>query len=333
MDTHTLHRHLLSHPEEIHLVRRWLQGDEEAFGGLWEAHQPGLLRYLRSRVRTAPRLDVDDVSQDVWLYVHQNLHKFDEAYEFGQFLFGLARNVVQRALSRKDPIDPVGGVNDLPEPGIDRSRRTQAAGAGPKPHPDFARLLRDRSEEFDPDQAAIFREMFELTFRCGGYPHQTLAFCFSIMVYGQTKREGSPTSGRVEGRENSPVRGNPGQVVKSLSDRQLGLLTDKLVEFSAAGMERNERAALEASAPIRERLCLNGEELFGRDDVSRRLFEDLAKMIIAETQLDAYYGKNPAKSVTDWTNAVKKRVRSRLDGSSSCARCVLPCEEGRENSG
>jgi RNA polymerase sigma-70 factor (ECF subfamily) len=66
-------------------------GDEQAFGTLWRALHPPLLRYLRV---LAPKI-ADDVASEVWLQVIRGLRGFsgDEA-GFKSWLFTIARNKV-----------------------------------------------------------------------------------------------------------------------------------------------------------------------------------------------------------------------------------------------
>ena len=91
------------------------QGDETAFGELWRALHPRLLRYLR----VVGCEDPDDVAGETWLQVVRDLHKFtgSEA-DFRRWLFAIGRNrAIDAARSRaRRPVTPVStGLEVLPD--------------------------------------------------------------------------------------------------------------------------------------------------------------------------------------------------------------------------
>jgi RNA polymerase sigma-70 factor, ECF subfamily len=91
-------------------------GDEQAFGVLYRAVQPGLLRYLRGLVG----YDAEDVASEVWLQIARDIRSFrEEGAGFRGWAARIARN---RALDhlRRQRRRPVGAVpiellNHLPD--------------------------------------------------------------------------------------------------------------------------------------------------------------------------------------------------------------------------
>jgi len=101
-------------------------GDEQAFGTLWRALHPPLLRYLRV---LAPKI-ADDVASEVWLQVIRGLRGFsgDEA-GFKSWLFTIARNKVTdsaRQAARRpleisdDDISPAVAPDDTAAQALER---------------------------------------------------------------------------------------------------------------------------------------------------------------------------------------------------------------------
>lgn len=311
-------------------MRAARKGDRTAFEELVSAYQPELDRYLHSVLRSVPHIDVADVSQDVWIYVHEKLGVYLEDHTFGQFLFGLARNIVLRALTKKERAVTVGNPEEILHPvlfGPSAARGSSLAGM--MIDRDFLAekgLGRDGSDSLD--ESAIFRELLELTMRCGGHPHQVIAFSYSIVIYGQPKKRMRKTGGaRRVVREKVSVTGKPSLVVEHHSEQDLKHLTHELMDFYAAGVEWDRDGVRRACRPHIERLMLRGRELFAKDPTSAEQFAGLLRRTIGGTALREYYGRTPSKSVADWTNVVKDRVRRRLNGGGDCERCVYLCNE------
>jgi RNA polymerase sigma-70 factor (ECF subfamily) len=85
------------------IVASAARGDESAFRGLWRAHQPRLLRYLR----VVAGSDAEDIASETWLSAVRGLPRFsgDEA-EFRAWLFTIARNR-HIDLRRRERVRPV----------------------------------------------------------------------------------------------------------------------------------------------------------------------------------------------------------------------------------
>jgi len=100
-------------------------GEESAVNVLWRAHNPALVRFLRSR--HAPS-DIDDIASEVWLRASRSWHRFEgDRRDFRAWFFSIARAVsvdsYRRAGRRRD--EPVADV----EPRASERRASAEAGA------------------------------------------------------------------------------------------------------------------------------------------------------------------------------------------------------------
>lgn len=76
-------------PVEIGLVRAVLEGDREGFGRLYALYAPLVHGILLARV---PRVEVDDLVQDIFLHAFKKLHTLRDSSAFGPWIAMIARN-------------------------------------------------------------------------------------------------------------------------------------------------------------------------------------------------------------------------------------------------
>ena len=76
-------------PVEIGLVKAVLQGDREGFGKLYGLYAPLVHGILLARV---PRMEVDDLVQDIFLHAFNKLHTLRDESAFGPWIAMIARN-------------------------------------------------------------------------------------------------------------------------------------------------------------------------------------------------------------------------------------------------
>ena len=76
-------------PVEVILVKAVLEGDRNAFGRLYDLYSPMVHGILLSRV---PRIEVDDLVQDIFLHAFKKLHTLREWSSFGPWIAMIARN-------------------------------------------------------------------------------------------------------------------------------------------------------------------------------------------------------------------------------------------------
>jgi RNA polymerase sigma-70 factor (ECF subfamily) len=87
---------------------------------IWKTFSAGLARFVRRRV--ASREDADDVLQDIFLRVHQNLPRLRDSERLAGWLYRIARNAVvdyrRRRRRMTVPVDEVSLAADEPEDGV-----------------------------------------------------------------------------------------------------------------------------------------------------------------------------------------------------------------------
>jgi RNA polymerase sigma-70 factor (ECF subfamily) len=75
------------------LIRQAQNGDQHAFGDLYEAHAPAIFRYLFAHLENM--MDAEDITGEVFLKAWQSLPRYSErGVPFLAFLFRIARNAL-----------------------------------------------------------------------------------------------------------------------------------------------------------------------------------------------------------------------------------------------
>ena len=85
--------------EEARHIKQFLRGDQRAFDQLVLAHQDKVRRFVYQATRNEP--DTDDLSQEVFIKVYRQLHKFRGDSSFSTWLYRIASNVVTDHFRRK----------------------------------------------------------------------------------------------------------------------------------------------------------------------------------------------------------------------------------------
>ncbi|MCK4413505.1 MAG: hypothetical protein KAY32_08180 [Candidatus Eisenbacteria sp.] len=325
-------QHDLPPEQELALIRAARDGDASSFERLIQPYLPEIERLVWGKL---PRRDghlAEEAVQDVLITAWKALSRYVEAYRFRNYIFGITREIIKRRLAgrrREIPTDwerddsPLSGE---PDPRTYRSvtgRLRNLVGVDRFPRPDASML-----------RSAVLGEMLEAMLGYGGYPHQQIAFAYSIVLWGKPKprRRTQPQTApeRRAAREKVPITGDPDRVVRELSSTELRASgRDFQDEVASRGALRAEVAA-RAFAPLIYRLGLRGTELFSRDRRSARLFSQLSATIIGHSLLEQYFGKDPRKSIADWTERVKTRTRQALQGDLDPGKSPLPWPSGHE---
>ena len=76
-------------PIEIGLVKAVLEGDRDGFSKLYDLYAPLVHGILLARV---PRVEVDDLVQDIFLHAFKKLHTLRNSAAFGPWIAMIARN-------------------------------------------------------------------------------------------------------------------------------------------------------------------------------------------------------------------------------------------------
>lgn len=87
--------------QEAELITRAAAGDRSAAGDLIRAHQHSVYAYL---LRMCGRPDVaEDIVQEAFVRVLNNLHRFDFRFRFSTWLFTIARRLYMNAMAKSKP--------------------------------------------------------------------------------------------------------------------------------------------------------------------------------------------------------------------------------------
>lgn len=87
---------------ERDLIERALTGDRAAAGDLIRGHQASVYAYLL-RMSGRPYL-AEDIAQEAFVRVLNNLHRFDFRYRFSTWLFTIARRLYLNAVQKHRPV-------------------------------------------------------------------------------------------------------------------------------------------------------------------------------------------------------------------------------------
>lgn len=134
---------VLCKEDEQRLIARAVDGHREACGELIRSYQGSLYAYM---LKMSGRPDVaEDITQEAFVRVLSNLHRFDPQYRFSTWLFTIARRLYLNACQKHKPAydtDTIGGLAS--------DRRLPSDGL-------------ERDEERDRDRSAIDRAMNALS--------------------------------------------------------------------------------------------------------------------------------------------------------------------------
>jgi len=118
--------------DDRELVRLVLDGDDEAFEHLFDRYRDAIRRLFVQRLGGEAD-DADDLLQETFIKVYLNLHRYDDGYTFGQWLYTIARNTFidfsrkrQSDLSIDERFSSPAATTPTPEESIINSQqRTQ----------------------------------------------------------------------------------------------------------------------------------------------------------------------------------------------------------------
>lgn len=91
---------------------------QEIFGELIDRYEKKLRRYV-ARITQVPPQEIDDLLQDIFIKVYQNLHAFDASFPFSSWIYRIARNTAISAHRKRvvrpelQIIDSQAGLGEL----------------------------------------------------------------------------------------------------------------------------------------------------------------------------------------------------------------------------
>ena len=118
---------------ETDLIRRFQQGDREAFTALYRMHQPAVARF--TFYMTGDPDKAEEVTQDVFVWLIHHPLAFDSTLgTLSAFLGGVARKLLQRQWRRQRPWQSLEGLlgrhssaSEWPAPTVDLARTIDSA--------------------------------------------------------------------------------------------------------------------------------------------------------------------------------------------------------------
>ena len=309
------------HVKDYDKIRRFLDGDRSALDDLLGQIDGDLREFVERKIRGRSDLDADDIVQRTYVYLLQRVDIYNPAHSFRSFVFGLAKTMIRRSVTKPTDLGPAplefedGDTADWFELLSAEELESIAAAEG-----ELVGVGRFDTPDAASRASQIFRELFEVFLRFGGYPHQQVAFGFSIVLWGKAKQTEVE---RVE-TQKVPLSGDPDRVVNEMGPEALGDASDVMLREVQARMKLAADYLERVSRPLHFRLALEVSELFEKDTTSKRTFASLAGRTTQETRLDEYFGKDPRKSIADWTRTVKERIRKVFEDEEAARKIPLP---------
>ena len=104
----------MNEPYDMTLIRAYIAGDEKAFEGLYRRYRRQLYGFLYNLL-SGNESDVDEVFEETWIKVINNLPSYRDEGKFSAWLFRVARNVFIDIMRRKRKNVLSGDAEDVPE--------------------------------------------------------------------------------------------------------------------------------------------------------------------------------------------------------------------------
>jgi DNA-directed RNA polymerase specialized sigma24 family protein len=266
---------------DLTLVEKIGKGDPHAWDQLYSRYRQQVRGFLRARGCRGE--DCEDVEQETWIDIFQRVGEYDaNRSSVANFIRFRAWVQWKRHLARQGRRSEWESLDrEYPEwNDSDRESSQDILEALPDTDP---------SPEWWVQRNAEYEALFKATFRGGGYPHQLIAFGYNKLVDGWT-----------------PIR-----ITEELSERWLETLGQELEQEIIHTSSLPEALIRDSLRPLHEQMPNRLDEVLS-DPASRQAYAPLLAMKTGETVLQQYYGKDPARSIADWTFKVKQRVLREL---------------------
>ena len=102
-----------------------LEGDDTAFEYLFNRYRDAIHRLFVQRLGGVN--DADDLLQETFIKVYINIHRYNPAYTFGQWVYTIARNTFVDFIRRRQEDLPIDDKFTAPPPTTPRPKRTSSA--------------------------------------------------------------------------------------------------------------------------------------------------------------------------------------------------------------
>ncbi|MEU5291225.1 MULTISPECIES: RNA polymerase sigma factor [Streptomyces] len=99
-------------PDDVLLVVRAAEGDEDAFAVLVQSHAAALIRLATSLLGTGA--EAEDAVQDAFLSAWRRLPEFQGRSSFGTWMYRIVTNRCLNVLRARKPVAPLEAAGDVP---------------------------------------------------------------------------------------------------------------------------------------------------------------------------------------------------------------------------
>ncbi len=231
--------------------------------------------YLKSyRIQEA---DIDDLTSEIWTQIIEKQSEYDsDKAGFYTWLMTLARFKVLEYF-KKQKRRPVSI-----EP--DEGRKIKPASKG------FNDIIQEAKHKL-----WAYNELFRLTFLCGGYPHEQLAFGFSKLILGTVGERG------VEGRAIEAQNAYGKIKIENAIERFA-------IEYTEKSHCEDDHVDI-AMFPVRNRSEMAVGQLIKKPE---EYIQGILQRYVKETALNDYINPESERKnhpFTDWSNRVPNNIR------------------------
>jgi len=85
--------------DESTLISNTLNGDIQSFALLVQAYQGQLYNFIYKMTKS--KEDTEDILQDVFVKVYNNLYKYNNNYRFSTWIYSITLNTIKSSLKKK----------------------------------------------------------------------------------------------------------------------------------------------------------------------------------------------------------------------------------------
>ncbi len=276
----------LTFPEQVHYAQKVKDGDEHAFGVLYDHFSQAITGYVAGKLSNVD--DAKDLVADCFTKALSAMRdgKFDTRYSVYTFLRAIADNTIRRYLKQRYVRTPGHRGDAAPEYKpkllylVDREH---SAG----------KLWKAASQELQAmpaqDVEAIAWELFRIVLSSCLKPHHGVVFGFIRLLEWR-----------------------PREIVKQLSDNSLHELTKRLYHDFASLFPSHripQTMAQDHCPKFFDSLERAAAEVFAEPE-----YENLRvpPRKTGQLLLREFYGQNPSASLSDWCDKVRNRARNAM---------------------
>lgn len=259
--------------KEIRLIKRASRGDGVAFDYLYKNYRNSIKGYIASHL--VDRSYTEDIEQETWSKIFQIISDYDsQKGSFYSFIRYWAGIMVLRVNSKIFKWWKEQLFSEFPGEGESENAEKSIDSKNFKPSDTIPEYFLEKYEKF-----------LKITFKCGGLPHQLIAFGFSKLLTGW----------------------GPKEIVEELSSERLKVLTEKLIMDYKQESKLPDYILDKTFEPLKKKMGKKVKGVLGQKD-SENLYKKQLDKIIGMTKLENYYGKNPEGNIADWSYKVRKKV-------------------------